>query len=68
MLITDSSTAPIALFLASVVSTSGAPALGKVRAAASKRMRLVYIKADCCSVSQVMFLGFPDTMVYSGAM
>ena len=41
-----SSTAPIALLLASVVSTRGAPGWGKVRVAASERMRLVLIKAD----------------------
>ena len=60
MLITDSSTAPIALLLVSVVSTSGAPGWGKVRVAASERKRCVLVKADCCSVFQVRFLGFSD--------
>ena len=65
---TDSSAVLIASLLASVVCTSGAPGRGKVRVAASERMRLVLMKADCCSVFQVRFLGFPDKMVYSGAM
>ena len=68
MLITDFSTAPISLLLASVVSMSGAPGYGEVRVAASERMRLVLVKADCCSVLQVRFLGFPDKIVYSGSM
>ena len=66
LLITDSSTAPIALLLASVVSTSGAPGWG--RDAASERIRLVLVKADCGSVLHVRFLGLPDKMVYSGTM
>ena len=68
MLITDSSAALIALLLASVVSTSGGPGWGNVRVAASERIYLVLVKTDCCSVLQVRFLGFPDKMVYSGAM
>ena len=60
MLITDSSTAPIALLLVSVVR------VGEVRVAALERMHFVLVKTDCCSVLKVMFLGFPDKMVYSG--
>ena len=54
--ITDDNTAPIALLLASVVRTNGSPGCGKVRVTASERMRLVLVKADCCSVLHVRFL------------
>ena len=63
LITTDSSTAPIALLLVYVVSTSGAPGWGKVKVTASESMRLVLVKTDSCSVFQVRFLGFPDEMV-----
>ena len=47
---TDSSTAPIALLLESVVSRSGAHGCGKVGMTASERSRLVLIKSDCFSI------------------
>ena len=56
---TDFSTAPIALLMASVANTSGVPGWGTVRVAASERMRLLLMRADCCSVLQVRYLGFP---------
>ena len=68
MLITDYSTAPIALLMASVVNRSGASRCGEVMVAASEMMYLVLVKADCCSIIQVIFLGFSDKMMYSGAM
>ena len=62
VLMTDSSTVPIALLLASFVCTCGAPGWGWLGDCLSEHARGVD-ERDCCSVLQVRFLCFPDTMV-----